>query len=146
MATDSTRRLHHHTPVWVDSGAIFHIRIRIHRDSVIPLTEARVARALLDSADFYHRQAKWHCHLFLLMPDHLHALLAFPLDLDMRGIVGRWKAWQVRTQGTRWQENFFDHRIRSHHELQLKAGYIRQNPVAKGLCAKAGDWPWVIAP
>jgi hypothetical protein len=62
----------------------------------------------------------------------------------MRLIVGRWKAWHVRTSKLQWQDNFFDHRIRSPHELQLKAQYIRQNPVVKGLCAKADDWPWVV--
>jgi REP element-mobilizing transposase RayT len=146
MATDSTRRLHHQTPARVNSGAVFHIRIRSGRDSDTLLTEARAAQAVLNSAAFYHQQATWHCHLFLLMPDHLHALLSFPLDHDMRAIIGRWKAWQVRTTGIRWQKNFFDHRIRSHPELQLKAHYIRQNPVVKGLCAKASDWPWVISP
>ena len=146
MATDSTRRLHHHTPAWVDSSAVFHIRIRSSPDAVVPLTDARVAGALLDSVTFYHRRATWHCHLFLVMPDHLHALLAFPFDRDFRTIVGRWKAWQVRTVGIRWQENFFDHRIRNHQELQLKAHYIRQNPVVKGLCSAASDWPWAIGP
>jgi REP element-mobilizing transposase RayT len=80
------------------------------------------------------------------MPDHLHALLGFPFDRDMRLIVGRWKAWQVRSLGIRWQENFFDHRIRDQSELQRKAQYIRHNPVAKNLCAMASDWPWVIEP
>jgi len=143
MATDSTRRLHHHTPTWVEHDAIFHIRIRLTPDSATPLTDPRLARALLDSAIFYHQQATWYCHLFLLMPDHLHALLAFPFDRDMRLVIGRWKAGHVRTANLQWQDNFFDHRIRSPHELQLKAHYIRQNPVAKSLCAKADDWPWV---
>jgi REP element-mobilizing transposase RayT len=146
MATDSTRRLHHQTPAWVDANAFFHIRIRSSPDTDSPLTDARIAQVLLDSAAFYHRQETWDCHLFLLMPDHLHALLAFPFDRDIRLIVGRWKAWQTRTAGLRWQENFFDHRIRNHQELQLKSRYIRQNPVVKGLCVNEHDWPWAISP
>jgi len=27
-----------------------------------------------------------------------------------------------------------------------KLNYIRQNPVAAGLCARAEDWPWIIDP
>jgi putative transposase len=144
MATDSTRRLHHHTPPWVEHDAIFHIRIRVVQDFALLLIDPHLARALLDSAIFYHRQATWCCHLFLLMPDHLHALLAYPAGRHMRLIVGRRKAWHVRVSKLQWQDNFFDHRIRSPHELQLKAHYIRQNPVVKGLCAKADDWPWVV--
>jgi len=146
MATDSTRRLHHHTPAWVDAGAIFHIRIRVAPKCARLLTEPRTANALLHSARFYHQRTTWYCHLLLLMPDHLHALLEFPHDRDMRLIVGRWKAWRVRTGGVQWQENFFDHRIRSHRELQPKAQYIRHNPIAKGLCERGLDWPWVFDP
>jgi len=80
----------------------------------------------------------------LLMPDHWHALLSFPLESKMTAIVGRWKAWHTRQLGILWQDNFFDHRIRSPRELQLKAEYSRQNPVMKGLCQNAADWPWVI--
>ncbi len=78
------------------------------------------------------------------MPDHLHALISFPPLSGMRIVVGRWKAWQTRQLGVLWQDNFFDHRIRNRREFELKADYIRQNPVVKGLCKNAADWPWVI--
>ena len=78
------------------------------------------------------------------MPDHLHALICFPPESDMRIVVGRWKAWQTRQRRIAWQDNFFDHRIRNRRELHLKAEYIRQNPVVKGLCQQTTDWPWVI--
>lgn len=44
--------------------------------------------------------------------DHLHALLAFPPDRAMAQTVGRWKIYCARALSVRWQENFFDHRIR----------------------------------
>ena len=145
MATDSTRRLHHHTPSWISSGAVFHIRGRVTSVNPHLLTEPRVARALLESAKYYHETGAWFCHLLLLMPDHWHALLSFPPDAKMIVVIGRWKAWQKRTQGILWQDNFFDHRIRYDREFQLKADYIRQNPVVKGLCMKPEEWPWAIA-
>jgi len=82
----------------------------------------------------------------LLMPDHLHALLGFSPAANMAIVIGRWKAWQKRTLGVEWQENFFDHRIRNDRELVLKETYIRQNPVVKGLCAQPTDWPWILEP
>lgn len=144
MATDSTRRLHHATPAWVRSDATFHIRIRSLASNLCPLSAPSLPATLLESAKFYHDKDLWFCRLFLLMPDHLHALLCFPPASDMRVVVGRWKAWQTRQHHIAWQDNFFDHRIRNTRELQLKADYIRQNPVVKGLCQKADDWPWVI--
>ncbi len=80
----------------------------------------------------------------VLMPDHLHALISFPPDSEMRFTVGRWKAWQTRTLKVAWQDNYFDHRIRNDAEFELKAAYIRNNPVARALCARPDDWPWVI--
>ena len=76
------------------------------------------------------------------MPDHVHPLLSFPTESKMTAVIGRWKAWQTRTLDVNWQINFFDHRIRNDHEFELKSDYIRQNPVVKGLCARATDWPW----
>jgi len=146
MVTDSTRRLHHQTPAWVNADAIFHIRIRVDPDFHACLTDFHLAPKLLESALFYHQRATWNCRLLLLMPDHLHALVSFPIAQDMRLTVGRWKAWQVRALGVLWQDNFFDHRIRNHSEFQLKAHYIRQNPVVKKLCAASAEWPWVICP
>jgi REP element-mobilizing transposase RayT len=77
------------------------------------------------------------------MPDHLHALLAFPPDKQMSKVIGAWKAFQSKRHGLRWQGNYFDHRIRNEAEAEEKAAYIRQNPVVKGLCVREEDWPWV---
>ncbi|MFL6515547.1 MAG: hypothetical protein ACJ8M1_11055 [Chthoniobacterales bacterium] len=51
--------------------------------------------------------------------------------------------------GVSWQEGFFDHRLRNDEQgeqLSAKLNYIRQNPVAAGLCANAASWPWIIDP
>jgi putative transposase len=81
----------------------------------------------------------------LLMPDHLHALLAFPYDKSMASTIGAWKGYQAKEFGIQWQDNFFDHRMRDHRELQKSAGYIRLNPVRKGLCTSESAWPWVLS-
>ena len=141
---DSTRRLHHTVPPWVPDASDYHIRIRIEHGTTTRLTESSIANALLRSAARYHLQGSWFCHLLVLMPDHLHALLCFPRGSKMTAVVGRWKAWQKRTLGIPWQKNFFDHRIRNDHEFEEKAHYIRRNPLAAGLCAAPNNWPWVL--
>lgn len=83
-------------------------------------------------------------HLFLLMPDHVHALLSFPKHEAMPDVIGDWKRYQSKLFGIRWQDNFFDHRIRNTEEYLEKAAYIQRNPVAKGLCCQAEDWRWVF--
>jgi REP element-mobilizing transposase RayT len=141
-------KLHHEVPNWVEDGAVFHIRIALHRENEQrPLTAVPLAQALLDSARFYEAKQRWHITLFLLMPDHLHALLSFAGDKSISNVVGDWKHFQTRKHGVIWQEGYFDHRLRDDErgeQLSAKTNYIRQNPVAAGLCAKAEDWPWVI--
>ena len=45
-----------------------------------------------------------------------------------------------------WQRDFFDHRLRDHHELEEKICYILMNPVRKGLCERAEERMWVDRP
>ena len=134
-------KLHHAVPHWVESGALFHIRVALNRENEQqPLTEPVLAQRLLNSARFYESKQRWHVTLFLLMPDHV-------TDRSMSSIVGDWKRFHTRKHGIMWQEGYFDHRLRNDErgeQLSAKMNYIRQNPVAGGLCANGSDWPWVI--
>ena len=44
-----------------------------------------------------------------------------------------------------WQDESYDHLIRSHTEFERVRHYIEQNPVTAGLIAEAGQWPWSSA-
>jgi REP element-mobilizing transposase RayT len=140
-------KLHHEIPSWVETGALFHIRIALDRNrEQRPLTTSSLAESLLDSVRFYEAEQRWHIMLFLLMPDHLHALVSFAPDESMSSVIGDWKHFQTRQHDAAWQEGFFDHRLRDDErgeQLSEKINYIRQNPVVAGLCARAEDWPWV---
>ena len=138
-----TRRLHHDVPSSVDqSGAVFHIRIRA--TSPVPLTDPDLAPQLLSSVVEYSRREIWWPVLFLLMPDHVHALLSFHPERRLSRVVGDWKKWNTQKHGVLWQENFFDHRLRREESIEEKAIYIRRNPVVKGLCSSPDQWPWVL--
>ncbi len=141
------KRLHHETPPWVQPGNLFHLRVRVSREQKIPLTQPALATALLDSASFYHTKGRWWLGLFLLMPDHWHALAAFPQQEDMSAVVADWKRWQTKRHQMIWQEGYFDHRIRQEESgvhLQNQADYILNNPVRAELCSQPEDWPWKI--
>jgi len=138
-------RLHHKTPSWVKDSSVFHIRIRCSHKNSVDLTQPEIAKALIDSVAFYQTSGKWFVNLFLVMPDHIHALLNFPKDAVMSKVIGDWKRYQHNQHGILWQENFFDHRIRSDAEYLEKAAYIRRNPVAKGLCSMPEEWAWSIS-
>ena len=139
------QRLHHEVPSWVErSGAVFHIRIRAGQDNPVQLTKKELALELLGSAFEYARRQIWWPTLFLIMPDHIHALLSFNVTRNMSRVIGDWKKWNHLQHAVKWQDNFFDHRLRRDESLEQKALYIRRNPVVNGLCSKPEDWPWVL--
>lgn len=145
MSDSIHSKLHHKTPPWVTDGTIFHIRIRVGEGNALPITDPPAAKGLLDSVRLYETKGRWYVHLFLLMPDHLHALLSFDLRHDaMSHVVADWKGFHSRKNGIGWQDNFFDHRIRSREEFDEKAHYIRMNPVRQGLCKAPEEWPFVV--
>ncbi len=136
-------RLGHEVSFWVHpEDREFHIRIRQDRSDSVPLTDTPRARALLSSARFYHENGQWGLSLFLVMPDHIHALLHLPSHIAIGRVIGSWKQYHSRSSGVVWQSNFFDHRLRNERSKEEKWTYIRRNPVASGLCAAPDDWPW----
>ena len=141
------QRLRHQVPDWVEQGAIFHVRMRIDpKKQLQPLTTPELAEAVLASARLYEQRLHWFLTVFVLMPDHLHALVSFPGDKALSVTIGNWKRFHRVNSGIKWQEGYFDHRLRDDErgeQLQLKIDYLRRNPVAAGLCAKCEDWPWV---
>ena len=136
-------KLYHRVPDWVQPGALFHIRMALDRTKAQPtLITLPLAESVMESAKFYDRRCRWHVTVFMLMPDHIHALLSFYSDNAMSRVIGDWKHFHRHRNGIIWQEGYFDHRLRDDErgeQLSAKINYIRQNPVAAGLCAKAED-------
>lgn len=81
--------------------------------------------------------------MFLLMPDHLHAMMAVPKGESLPAVVRMWKGYQTKKLSIIWQTGFFDHRLRSDESEEEKTDYIRRNPVRAGLVVKPEDWPYV---
>jgi len=140
------KKIPHAVPQWVTEGSRFFITINCAARGPNQLARAGVGDVVLAAMKHNHEKLLWHCHLCLLMPDHLHAILSFPHEPGMQTLVKNWKKYVAREHGVSWQRDFFDHRLRNHHELEEKAAYILMNPVRKGLCERAGDWAWVYRP
>jgi REP element-mobilizing transposase RayT len=138
--------LPHQAPQWTAEGSFFFITINCAPRDQNHLCRADIGDAVLAAAAWNHDRFVWHCRLLLLMPDHLHALIAFPSKPGLKTIVTNWKKFLARTQGISWQRDFFDHRLRDPHEETEKQSYILMNPVRKGLCKRAEDWQWVYHP
>lgn len=139
------KKLPHTLPQWVPESSWFFITIKCAARKN-QLCRADIGAAVLAAMAHNHDKFVWHCRLCLLMPDHLHAIIAFPREPGLKTVVSNWKKFVAMKLGVKWQRDFFDHRLRDHHELQEKTGYILMNPVREELCERAEDWVWVYRP
>jgi REP element-mobilizing transposase RayT len=96
-----------------------------------------------------------HLYAVVVMPDHVH-LLFLPLRdgngthfalVDTLQCLKSATAHRINrllhTSGPVWEEESFDHVLRSDESLQEKCEYIRQNPVKAGLVARPEDYRWL---
>jgi putative transposase len=136
----------HAVPQWVPEGSWFFITLNCQPRGENQLCRKETGDDVLAAMKHTHDKLVWHCLLCLLMPDHLHAILAFPRDPGMAISIANWKRFVARNCGVIWQRDFFDNRLRNHHELEEKTCYILMNPVRKGLCASVDQWTWIYRP
>ena len=139
-------KLPHTVPQWVAEGSWFFITIKCLPPGRDQLCRADVGDGVLAAMRHNHEKLVWHCSLCLLMPDHLHAIIAFPREPGTKTQVKNWKRFVATQHEVEWQRDFFDHRLRNADELEEKTSYILLNPVRKGLCERIEDWIWVYRP
>ncbi|MCC9641081.1 transposase [Rhodopirellula sp. JC740] len=77
---------------------------------------------------------------FVIMPNHVHLLATFPTERDMRKQAASWMRFTARqinvrlgTSGHFWQQEPFDHLVRSSEQYEMLRNYIADNPKKAGL-------------
>jgi REP element-mobilizing transposase RayT len=145
MNLPQRRWLYHLAPPWVGDATYF-ITICCRERGRDQLCTPDVAAPLMTAMHHYREIQRWFVFLWLLMPDHVHGLIACPREERLVNVVAAWKRHTARHAGILWQKGFFDHRLRHDESFEEKAFYIRMNPVRAGLVAKPEDWPHVWSP
>ncbi len=91
----------------------------------------------------------------VVMPDHIHLLFTPLRDQETRSYNLAVVAQAIKgssahsinkllgRSGPVWQEEYFDHVVRSYESLCEKVEYIRQNPVRRGLARTPEEYPWL---
>ncbi len=101
----------------------------------------------------------------VVMPEHMHLLVALPLSESASVFLGRLKSLIAReiapnlsleeqyrfseqiglNRRTLWQRSFRSFPVESERLYEQKVDYIHENPVRRGLCARPEDYPWSSA-
>ena len=122
-----------------------------------PFSDA--ARTIVLQPCLHDNDTKLSMQAAIVMPEHVHLLL-IPLEdgdgqpYPLKDIFKLIKGASARSLnkltgrgGPVWQEESFDHVLRSDESFEEKMEYIRQNPVRRGLVNRPEDYPWLwVAP
>jgi putative transposase len=83
-------------------------------------------------------------HGYVVMPDHVHLLVAepekAPLSLAVQMLKQRFS--RTRTEEYVWEPRYYDFNVRTEEKRIEKLRYMHRNPVKRGLVAEAGEWRW----
>ena len=97
------------------------------------LRDLTLARIVADSLLFFDSQ-RYRMGDFIVMPNHVHLLASFP---DEESLVTQCDSWlhftarqinlQLQQKGKFWQQEPFDHLVRSPEQYEFLRDYIRDN-------------------
>jgi putative transposase len=107
-----------------------------------------VARAAIRALHSVEALGSSELLAWVLMPDHLHALVRLADDSGLPQLMNRLKAAMARqvnrrlgTSGPVWQRAYHDHVIRDDETLETVGRYIIMNPLRAGLVSRVGAYP-----
>lgn len=116
------------------------------------LKDARIARMVVNALHYGESQRKLYVlRAFVVMANHVHVVWEPKAEMSvilrwLKGtIAGRAKRILGLPGGPFWQEESYDHWVRSGDELRSIVRYVEWNPVKAGLVRLPEEWPWSSA-
>jgi putative transposase len=116
------------------------------------LSQPAIAKMIVDAL-FYNADTLGHykLHAFVVMANHVHLLVtpfvALPkLTKSLKGITAKRANEILRITGrTFWQEESYDHLVRTLSEFEQIKRYIEYNPVRAGIIGEIDAFVWSSA-
>jgi REP element-mobilizing transposase RayT len=116
------------------------------------LKDDRLAKIVADSFCYgANQQELYRLSAFVVMSNHVHILLwpralLWRITKSIKGYTARECNKLLGRSGEAfWQDESFDHAVRSEDEFYRIKRYIERNPVKAGLVESPEEWPWSSA-
>ena len=116
------------------------------------LRQPRIADLVADAVRFFAGE-RYLLHAWVLMPNHVHAVLWPMPNHTLSRILQSLKRFTAREANkvlnrsgeAFWQPESFDHWIRNDEEQERCCRYVVHNPVKARLCTTPEGWKWSSA-
>jgi len=132
-------------PHWRLDGSLYFVTWRLDRDQP-PLDGSE--RDLVAGAVRYFNVTRYDLFAYVVMNDHVHALVAPTGTHALQAIVHSWKSFTAHRlqrpgRGRRiWQPEYFDRIVRDAEEVREKLDYIVGNPFKRWPGITSYPWLW----
>ncbi|MEK7698978.1 MAG: transposase [Planctomycetota bacterium] len=91
---------------------------------------------------------RYNLHAWVVMPNHVHAVLTPKSPHTLSSILHSWKSFTAKEANSLlgrkgckfWQRESYDHLVRDEDDFFLACNYTVNNPVKAGLCQKTEEW------
>ena len=108
---------------WIDAG---------YGECILTRSDAR---SVLAEVMMHFDGQQYLLHAYVIMPNHVHALISVGQEYTAQAIAKRWKQYSARKineltnrSGILWETSSFDHMVRNPDEYERKLRYILENP------------------
>lgn len=131
------------------SSDVYFVTIRTH-GGIKYFDRCGLANVIQNEFDFRIKQGGIVLYCYCIMPDHIHFFLSFRPDYErtLSAWIKDFKRFTAKMCKDKfgvkqlWQENYYDHIVRSDESLVDIGEYIIQNPVRKGTVNVWEEYPY----
>jgi len=116
------------------------------------LKDPAIARCVTTAIHFGAKNLNFYSlNAYVIMPNHVHMLITPIVPLTrithgLKGVTAREANAILRRTGQHfWQDESFDHWVRTPAQFDRIRAYIESNPVSAGLTTNPEAWPWSSA-
>jgi putative transposase len=106
------------------------------------------ALLLIEILQEQRKKNRFKLHAFVIMPDHVHLLLApspeISLEKAVQFIKGNF-SFRLKSQLDVWERSFTNHRVTDEHDYTTHLTYIHQNPIRANLTTQPERYPYSSA-
>jgi putative transposase len=108
------------------------------------LNSPKAASVFEHSLESSRQKYAFHLHGYVVMPEHIHLLLAEPPTHPLSTVLAALKRSVSKQlpQSPFWLPRYHDFNVFTHVKRVEKLRYIHRNPVTRGITAHPGDYPW----
>ncbi|MBL7141444.1 MAG: transposase [Planctomycetes bacterium] len=133
---------------YFEPGGFYHLTTRtLNGAHTFASEEAK--RAVVEALAFYRKAGQWRVHAFVVMANHVHAVIS-ETGAGLKDAIRDFKKWvwhemSAAGNGPLWERRYDDNAVRSAREMKQVIEYDHNNPVRIGLVRRPEDYFWSSA-